>query len=50
MKILTNIDNLGRIVIPQILLKQSGIKKGEQVEVIEQGATIRIIKVSSKSN
>lgn len=50
MKFLVNVDNLGRVVIPSNLLEQLGLKKGEQVAIIEDDSKIKILKVAEPSD
>lgn len=45
MGILINVDNLGRVVIPQNILSQAKLKPGEKVVVFEEENRIKILKI-----
>lgn len=43
-KIISNIDSLGRIIIPEYLLLQFDLKKGDCVELIPDDGKIKLRK------
>ena len=45
MKFLTSVDNLGRVVLPSVLLEQLRVKTGEQLKLYEKNNMIKIVKI-----
>lgn len=38
-------DNLGRVVLPSVLLEQLRVKTGEQLKLYEEDNKIKIVKI-----